>query len=143
ESGPSALAQFIDGMRAVRSTPYVPILTFLTFVGAFTYGAQTVQLVVYVQQRLHLQADGYGYLLAALGAGGVLGATVSNRLASRRRITLPLMVAALVFVGSQLAYAGITVTGVAVAIGVLSGLGMVVSDVVSETAISRTASNEV
>ena len=54
----------------------MPVLTLLTFVGAFTYGAQTVQLVVYVQQRLDLSADGYGYLLAATGAGGVLGATL-------------------------------------------------------------------
>ena len=40
ESAASPLAQFIDGMRAVRRTPYVPLLTILTFVGAFTYGAQ-------------------------------------------------------------------------------------------------------
>jgi MFS family permease len=139
----SPLAQFFDGLRAVRSTPYVPILTWLTFVGAFTYGAQTVQLVIYVQERLHLQADGYGYLLAAAGAGGVLGATISNRMASRRRIMVPLVISSIAFVGSQLGFAGVEITGVAIAVGVVSGLGMVVADVISETAISRTASNEV
>src|SRR5439155_10371207 len=114
EAAPSALVLFVDGLRAVRSTPYVPVLTFLTFVGAFTYGAQTVQLVVYVQQRLHLGPDGYGYLLAAAGAGGVLGATVSNRLAARRRVMLPLILSSLVFVGSQLGFAAVSVTALAV-----------------------------
>jgi hypothetical protein len=49
----------------------------------------------------------------------------------------------LLFVGSELLFAGFDVVGLAIAIGVLSGLGMVVADVISETAISRTASNEV
>src|SRR4051812_43045153 len=96
---PTPIKQFVDGLRAVRDTPYIPVLTLLSFFGAFTYGAQTVQLVVYVQQELDLGPDGYGYLLAAAGAGGVLGATVSNRLASNRRITVPLMIGSLLFVG--------------------------------------------
>jgi CRP-like cAMP-binding protein len=143
ESAPSALVQFVDGMRAVRHTPYVPVLTFLTFVGAFTYGAQTVQLVVYVQQQLHLSPDGYGYLLGASGLGGVLGATVSNRMASRRRIAIPLIVASVAFVASQLLYAGVSVESLAIGISVMAGFGMVIADVIAETAISRTASNEV
>jgi hypothetical protein len=44
---------------------------------------------------------------------------------------------------AELLFAGFDVVGLAIAIGVLSGLGMVVADVISETAISRTASNEV
>ena len=143
ESAAGPVAQFVDGLRAVRDTPYVPILTLITFIGAFTYGAQTVQLVVYAQERLGLSSDGYGYLLASAGFGGVLGATVSNRLASRRRIAVPLTVGIVVFVGSQLGFAGVSVAGVAIAIGVASGLGMVAADVIAETAISRTASNEV
>jgi CRP-like cAMP-binding protein len=137
EAAPNALALFVDGLRAVRHTRCVPVLTFLTFVGAFTYGAQTVQLVVYVQQRLHLSASGYGYLLAASGAGGVLGATISGRLAARMRIALPLVAGGLTFVGSELLYAAADITVVALTIGVATGVGMVVSDVVSETAITR------
>ncbi|MDX6287384.1 MAG: hypothetical protein QOG53_2869 [Frankiales bacterium] len=142
ETAPGPVQQFVDGLRAVRDTPYVPILTILTFFGAFTYGAQTVQLVVYVQSQLHLDADGYGYLLAGAGAGGVLGATVSNRLAARKRITLPLMIGTIAFVGSQLLFAATGVVVIAIAIAVLSGIGMVVSDVISETAMTRAASNE-
>ena len=144
--GPEQLAGplrlFVDGMRAVRTTPGVAVLTFLTFIGAFTYGAQTVQLVVYVQSRLGLSSDGYGYLLAAFGAGGVLGATVSGRLAARPRMAVPVIIAGLVFVSSQLLFAATSLTAVALAIGVVSGLGMVVSDVVSETAITRAAPGE-
>jgi MFS family permease len=139
---PGPVQQFVDGLRAVRDTPYVPILTILCFFGAFTYGAQTVQLVVYVQAQLDLSADGYGYLLAATGAGGVLGATVSNRLAARKRITVPLMIGTIAFVGSELFFAATDVVVIAIAISVLAGLGMVVSDVIAETAMTRASSNE-
>ena len=136
---PNAWGQFVDGMRAVKETPYVPVLTFLTFVGAFTYGAQTVQLVVYAQHQLGLSADGYGYLLGASGAGGVIGATMSRRLASRSRIAVPLICGCVTFTGSQLLFASTSLVLLAVSVALLSGIGMVLSDVISETAISRAA----
>jgi CRP-like cAMP-binding protein/predicted MFS family arabinose efflux permease len=141
-AAPNAWGQFVDGVRAVKETPYVPVVTFLTFIGAFTYGAQTVQLVVYVQHQLGLSADGYGYLLGASGAGGVIGATVSNRLASRSRIAVPLTIGVVVFTGSQLLFAGTSIVALAIAVALVSGAGMVVSDVISETAISRAAPGE-
>ncbi|MBV9485892.1 MAG: MFS transporter, partial [Frankiaceae bacterium] len=141
-TAPNAWGQFTDGMRAVKETPYVPVVTFLTFIGAFTYGAQTVQLVVYVQHQLGLSADGYGYLLGASGAGGVIGATVSNRLAARARIAVPLIIGGIVFTGSQLMFASTSLVALAIAVALISGAGMVISDVVSETAISRAAPGE-
>lgn len=140
---PSAAALLVDGLRAARATPYVPVLTVLCVLGAMTYGAQTVQLVLYADSRLGLGADGYGYLLGASGAGGVLGAAVSNRLAARSRIAVVLAVAGVAFVGSQFVYAGVSLPAVAIATGVVAGLGMVVSDVVSEVAITRATTNEV
>jgi MFS family permease len=139
---PKPWAMFVDGLRAVRDTRAVPILTFLIFLGAFTYGAQTVQLIVYVQERLGEASRGYGYLLAAAGVGGVLGVTISRRLASRSRIAVAMVVSSVLFVGSQLMYAATSVTVVAIVISAVTGLAMVVADVVGETAVCRAAPGE-
>lgn len=142
ELQPKAWAMFVDGLRAVRDTRAVPVLSFLAFLGAFTYGAQTVQLLVYVQERLGEASRGYGYLLAAAGVGGVLGATVSRRLAARTRIAASVIASSALFVGTQLMYAATSVTVVALLIGGLSGIAMVIADVVGETAIGRAAPGE-
>lgn len=143
EAPPSALALLVDGLRAARSTPYVVIMTTIIFIGAFTYGAQTVQLLIYADERLGLKADGYGYLLGAMGLGGVLGGALSNRLAARPQVAIPMMLSSILFVGSSLLFAGTSLPVLAVVIGVLSGLGMVISDVVGEVAITRAAGPDV
>ena len=60
-----------------------------------TYGAQTVQLVVYARRSLGLGAGGYGDLLAAIGVGGLISAVISGRLATHRRVSVVAIVAAL------------------------------------------------
>ena len=137
EKPPSSLTLMIEGLKAMRTTPYVSVMTAMTCFGAFTYGAGTVQLVVYADEQLGLGADGYGYLLGAAGLGGVLGATVSNRLAARARVALPMIVSSVVFCGSLIAWTGTSRLWLAVMIGVVSGIAMVVSDVVGEVAITR------
>ena len=54
----------------------------------FTYGAQTVQLVVYATHSLGLGSGGYGVLLTAAGVGGLVSALVNGRLATGRRVSL-------------------------------------------------------
>ena len=137
EKPPSPLTLMMDGLRAMRTTPYVSVMTAMTGFGAFTYGAGTVLLVLYAEQRLGLGADGYGYLLGAAGLGGVLGATVSNRIAARARVAIPMVVSGVFFCGSLIAWSGTSLLWLAVVIGVMSGFAMVVSDVVGEVAITR------
>ncbi len=137
EKPPSSLTLMMEGLKAMRTTPYVSVMTAMTCFGAFTYGAGTVQLVLYAEQQLGLGADGYGYLLGAAGLGGVLGATVSNRIAARARVAIPMIVSGVIFCGSLIAWTGTSRLWVAVMIGVISGIAMVVSDVVGEVAITR------
>jgi hypothetical protein len=54
------------------------------------YGALTV-LFVLVGERLRLGAAGYGYLLSAVGVGGVLAAGLAQRAASSGRPRAALM----------------------------------------------------
>src|SRR6516165_12024360 len=78
----SGVAQLAEGLRTVRTTAFAPWLIVVVAMVEFTYGAQTVQLVVYARQSLGLGSDGYGVLLTA--AGGLVSALVNGRLATGR-----------------------------------------------------------
>ena len=58
------------GVRTARVTPFVIPLFVVVAMVEFTYGAQTVQLVIYADRSLGLGDGGYGLLLAACGVGG-------------------------------------------------------------------------
>src|SRR3954453_17335895 len=63
------------------------------------YGAQTGLLVLLARR---LGGDGYGLLMAAIGAGGLLGAAVGGRLAGVRRSSA-VLVGALLAVAASMA----------------------------------------
>ena len=140
---PTAWRMLIDGMRAVRDTPYVPVVTLLCYVGAVGYGAETVLLVLYAEQQLGVGADGYGLLVAGAGVGGVAAGTFcapAGRPNHRGRADdrqLRLASAGL------LLYAGTSLLLVAVAISVATGAALVVADIVTDVAITRAASGSV
>ena len=67
----SGVAQLAGGLRMVRTTAFAPWLIVIVAMVEFTYGAQTVQLVVYARQSLGLGSGGYGVLLTAAGVGGL------------------------------------------------------------------------
>jgi predicted MFS family arabinose efflux permease len=133
----SARRQLFDGLRTARTAPFVVPLFVVVAMAEFTYGAQTVQLVLYSQDQLGLGAEGYGYLLAAAGIGGVLSATVNGRLSTSWRVSLIVVTAGAVFCLTQLAYAWTDQLAVALAFTLLGGVGVVACEVVAETAVAR------
>ena len=68
----SIRADLAVGWRALREHPDALPLVGAEIVSSAVYGALTV-LFVLIGERLGLGAAGYGYLLSALGVGGVLG----------------------------------------------------------------------
>jgi predicted MFS family arabinose efflux permease len=102
----------------------------------------TVTLVL-VSRKVGAGAGGYGLLLAGFGVGGLIGASVVARLdaPSRWRRTLAI---ALLLVGIPVAALGVvpTLAG-AVALAVLGGGGMIVGEVLGETALPRMLDDEV
>ena len=132
-----AIVQIGRGLRVARITPFVIPLFVVVAMVEFTYGAQTVQLVLYAQGPLDLGEGGYGWLLAAAGAGGLLSATINGRLASSTRVSAIVVGAAALVSASQLIYAAVEVVLVAVAVTIFGGAGMVAAEVVAETALSR------
>lgn len=131
------IAQIGHGLRTARTTPFVLPLMLVVAMAEFTYGAQTVQLVLYAENRLGLGPQGYGYLLAAAGAGGLLGAVINARLASHTAVSRIVIGTGVMICVTQLVYAGSDVVAVAVAIAVIGGVGLVACEVVAETAIAR------
>ncbi len=124
-------------MKAVRLTPFVGPLLLVLGVVEFTYGAQTVQLVLYAESELGFGAEGYGILLAAAGLGGLASAVINGRLAASVRVSAIVVATAGVFLATQLAYAATDDRALALIATVLGGAGFVACEVVAETALAR------
>jgi MFS family permease len=105
-------------------------------VASAVYGSLTV-LFVLLGDRLGLGAAGYGYLLAGLGAGGVLGAGLASGAAASERPVRALGIAVVVL-GAPLpllAFAG--GLPAALLLAAIVGAGSIVTEVVSDTCLQR------
>jgi len=142
EAEPAA-AQLREGLSVVWRTPYVVPIFLIVGMVELTYGAQTVQLVLYAQQKLGLGAEGYGYLLAAAGLGGLLSIVVNARLSTSSAVSRIVVGAAVVFCATQLVYARSDVVAVALVVTVLGGIGLVACEVVAETTLARVVPGDV
>ena len=119
-----------------RTRYVVPIFLIVAMV-ELTYGAQTVQLVLYAEQSLGLGAEGYGYLLAAAGLGGLLSVLVNARLSTSSAVSRIVVGMAAIFCATQLVYARSEVVAVALVVTVIGGIGLVACEVVAETTLAR------
>lgn len=134
---PDHKGSIASGLRVARTARFVIPLTVIVGMVEFTYGAQTVQLVVYASRSLHLGTGGYGLLLGASGAGGLISAVFNGQLATSRRLTLVVGTAAVVACASQFVYASTGVLALALVVTVAGGAGLVCSEVVAETVLAR------
>jgi hypothetical protein len=138
----SGVAQLAEGLRTVRTTAFALWLIVVVAMAEFTYGAQTVQLVVYATHSLGLGSGGYGVLLMAAGAGGLVSALVNGRLVTGMRVSLIVIVAGSLACATQLAYAGVQMLAIALAVTVIGNAGLVSCQVVGETALARIVPRE-
>jgi MFS family permease len=138
----SGVAQLAGGLRMVRTTAFALWLIVIAAMVEFTYGAQTVQLVVYARHSLGLGSGGYGVLLTAAGVGGLVSAVANGRLSTSRRVSLIVVVTGSLACATQLAYAGVQVLAIALAVTVIGNAGLVSCEVVGETALARIVPRE-
>lgn len=137
DSHPGMFAQVGAGLRTAQQTRFaLPLLVVVAAV-EFTYGAQTVQLVLYAEERLDLGSSGYGWLLAASGVGGLLSVFVNHRLSTSHRVSAIVVITALMAVVTQLVYPATDTVLIALLVTVVGGIGLVASEVVAETALAR------
>ena len=139
---PSLVADLTAGARALRGAPTAVRLVAADVLCSGVYGLLTVMLVL-VSRHVGAGDGGYGILLGAFGAGGLIGATVVGRLDApetwRRMLTI-----ALALVAAAMAGLGQTSTlAQAVMLALLGGGGMIVGEVLSETALPRMLDDEV
>jgi biotin carboxylase/MFS family permease len=138
----SPVAHVAQGLRAARATRFLLPLMLVAGTVELTYGAQTVQLVVYARRSLDLGSGGYGVLLTAAGVGGVLSTLVNARLATARRVTLVVTGTAMAVAATQLVYAGTEALAVALVVTALGGAALVSCEVVAETTLARIVAPE-
>jgi MFS family permease len=122
-----------EGAAALRGCRAVVLLVGAEIAASAVYGAQTV-LLVPLAQRV---GGGYGLLLAAIGAGGLLGAMLGGRVAGARQ-------SAAVLVGALLAIAAATALlgeapglAGALVLAAAGGAAALVVEVLSETGLQR------
>ena len=131
------------GIRAFFSSSTVVVLAGFSIVASFLYGTDTVLFVVLSKQQLGTGSEGYGYLLAALGVGGLVMAPFMNRISAMRRLGT-IIVAALTVYGLPTALLAVVHSPVlAFALEAVRGGGTLVVDVLAITALQRAVSPDV
>ncbi len=137
--GESVVRQILDGVAALRSTPTAAILLFFAALDTTLAGAYTV-IYIPISQHIGMGTQGYGYLLAGAAVGGILGALLADRLSRAKRLA-PIIVGGVLVQSIPYALTAFTESAaVGIGLQVVSGVGMVLVDVVALTAIQREVS---
>ena len=141
--GGSAARELRDGVRAFRADRTAVVLVSCLVAGTVVYGVEMVVLVLVSDELLGTGTGGLGFLLAASGVGGVIGAVISARLAGLARARAVLAVLVLL-TGIPLACLSVVrAPGLAYAVLVVEGIAIVALDVLVETALQRSLPREV
>jgi CRP-like cAMP-binding protein len=135
EAGP--LAQMLVGVRTIVHSSSARVPVALCALVSFVYGTDTVLFIGVSEDRLGTGSEGFGYLLAALGVGGVLAAGVVNGLASSRRLALVITAGAALYCLPTALLTVIHAPALAFALEVLRGAATIVVDVLAVTALQR------
>jgi MFS family permease len=129
------------GVIALRGNGLAARLMGADVMCSLLYGAQTVLLLL-LGRKLGYGDAGYGYLLAGVGGGGLIGAGLAPRISAAR----PRHAISAVLVAVAVPSALLAVTpwmAVAVVLAVAIGAGSIVVEVVADTALARALDEEV
>jgi MFS family permease len=142
EARRSLLMQIRDGAAAIASSRSVVMLICLMLIGTLTYGQETVLYALVPVDLLSTGANGVGYLWAAVGIGGVLGALQTGRVAGHARPALVLTVASLLAAAPLLLLPLVREPLVASGLLVVEGASFVFVEVVGTTLLQRAMPQE-
>jgi CRP-like cAMP-binding protein/predicted MFS family arabinose efflux permease len=136
------LRQLAVGVKAILGARSARALVALCALVSFIYGTDTVLFVGVSAHKLGTGANGFGYLLAGLGVGGVLMASAVDKLAARARLAWVILAGV---AGYTLPTALMTVIHspeLAVLVQVVRGGSTLVVDVLALTALQRAVPKE-
>ena len=137
EGAAGPLRQMTVGARTIARLPAARTLVAFSVLVSFVYGTDTILFVGVSAHRLGTGAQGFGYLMAGLGVGGIAIAVAVDRLARSRRLA-PIITAGTV--GYCLPTALLTVIHspeLAFAVQIVRGASTLVVDVLAVTALQR------
>jgi predicted MFS family arabinose efflux permease len=138
----AVLPALLGGFRAIAVDPALRIVVGVTSAQMLVCGAFEVLLVLIAIRLLHSGNAGVGWLNAAMGIGGVVGAIAVTALAGRKRLAGDLGLGALLW-GVPLALAAVwTNMGFVLILVAVIGVGNTIVDVAGITLMQRTAPDE-
>ena len=129
------LREVAQGAAALRAHRAALRLVGADAMCSVLYGAQTVLLLL-VSRQVGLGAQGYGYLFAAIGAGGLLGTALAGRVS--RLPSRPVLAGAptLLLAVVRWPAAAIVLTG-------LTGMGALLVEILTDTTLQRELDEDV
>jgi MFS family permease len=135
-------SELAEGAAALRQHPAALRLIGADIMCSFLYGTQTVLLLL-VAGQTGLGMQGYGYLFAAIGAGGLAGTALAGR-ASRSSRPHLVQAAALASAGLPTLLLAVTHWPLAaVVLTGLTGLGAMLVEILTDTMLQRTLDEDV
>lgn len=130
------LRQMAEGLAELRRHPVAARFVGADILCSLVYGAETVLLVL-VSRQDGWGDHGYGLLLAATGAGGVLGTVLVGRLGRFSRVSR-IVAVALLAAGAPLALLAAAPTlALALLLCAANGAGSMIVEVFTETALQQ------
>ncbi|MDQ1696460.1 MAG: hypothetical protein QOJ03_1813 [Frankiaceae bacterium] len=140
DGGP--FSQMAVGVRAIVGSSTAALLTSFVVATTLLYGTDTVLFLFLSRDKLGTGAEGYGYLLVALGVGGLLGAAFVNRLAALPRLSLILSAGMIAYAAPTALLVVVHSPTLAFIIEVVRGVATLVVDVLAMTALQRSLAPE-
>ncbi|MHB1941417.1 MAG: MFS transporter, partial [Candidatus Dormibacteria bacterium] len=134
------LRQMWRGLQAIAASRSALALVSFSVLASFVYGTDTVLFVYISKLQLGTGATGYGYLLAAMGVGGILGALFVNQLAALPRLGPVITAGMVVYCLPTFLLIWVHSPGLAFVLEVVRGSGTLVVDVLAITALQRSVS---
>jgi MFS family permease len=136
------LQQVLVGIRAIVHNQSARPLVGLCALASFLYGTDTVLFVAVSQHRLGTGSQGFGYLLAGLGIGGILMAPAMDRL-GKSAMLAPFILAGISLYCLPTALLAFTHSASLVfVIQIIRGAATLVVDVMAITSLQRTVPSE-
>lgn len=137
------LRQMAVGVRTIVADRGVLVLVAYSVVATGIFGADTVFFIAASDELLGTGPDGYGYLLAGLGVGGLLAAPLVTR-AERLPKLAPVIIAGMAFYClPTMVLLVFDQPAVAFVVQVMRGAGTLFVDVLAVTALQRAIAPEV
>jgi CRP-like cAMP-binding protein len=133
----SAITDTLTGLRALAREERPRSVVVLLGSASVLWGALDVLLIVLALDELRIGQSGVGFLNAAVGAGGIVGALLTALLIGRTRLAGPFGAGVLLFGGALGAIGLLPLPLVALLLLALAGMGRVVMNVAGRTLLQR------